>query len=102
MAGTRNTSVRSYDLYVESTVVDNTFASTQIDFIDMTDSTPFLSQGIIIANDDLANYIEFSFDGTTVAGKALAGNIITFDFRRARKIYLRSAAGGEAFRVFAW
>lgn len=104
MAGTRDTSIRSYHLYMEG-LTPNTgvFTDAEIDFVDMIDQTPFLSQGLIIANDNAAAGADilFSFDGTTVHGRAKAGDIITFDFRRERVIYLKSSAA-SAFRFWAW
>lgn len=105
MAGTRETSVRSYDLYTEgSTPNTNNFADALIDFVSQDAyATPFLSQGIIITNDNTSGgaNIQFSFNGTTVHGTVKPTEIITFDFRRERKIYLRSTSA-SAFRLWAW
>lgn len=104
MAGTRNTSVRSYHLYVEGlTPATGIFTDAELSFIDMIDQTPFLSQGLILANDNAMGGADilFSFDGLTVHGRAKPGDIITFDFRRERVIYLKSSAA-SAFRFWAW
>jgi len=104
MAGTRNTSIRSYHLYMEGlTPSSNVFADAEIDFVDMIDQTPFVSQGVILINDNAAAGADilFSFDGTNVHGRAKAGDVITFDFRRERVIYLKSSAA-SSFRLWAW
>jgi hypothetical protein len=104
MAGTGKTSIRSYSLYSEaSTDNSNDFSHTTIPFIDQVDSTPFVSQGIIIKNDNAAAGadIQFSFDGTNVHGKVKAGEDVTFDFRRERQIWIRSSAASP-FRFWAW
>lgn len=61
----------------------------------------FLSTGIILANDHMANFIEFSFDGVTVR-RIFAGETLNFGMRRERKIYLRGQAGGEDYRLLVW
>ena len=104
MAGTGVTSVRSYSLYVESvTPAAGAFSALTIPFVDQVDSTPFRSMGVIIKNDNAlgGNYIEFSFDGTTVQGKLKATEDITFDYKRETKIYLRSP-GASGFRLWCW
>jgi len=62
---------------------------------------PFRSQGITISN-DTANLVEFSYDGLYVSGQLLDSETKVFDFRIASMVYLRSAAGGDAVRVWAW
>lgn len=104
MAGTKTSSVRSYDLYAEGTTPNtNVFADAEIDFIDQNDGTPFLSQGIILTNDNSSPGADilFSFNGTTVQGRAKPGDKIAFDFRHERKIFLKSSAL-SAFRLWVW
>lgn len=104
MAGTGHTSVRTYNVYQEgTTVAGGTYAQGEIDFIDMVDATPFRSQGIIIVNDNalLGADILFSFDGTNLHGKVKPQEIITFDYRRETKIYLKSVAA-SGYRVWVW
>lgn len=103
-SGTGHTSVRSYELYSEGLTSNaNTFASGEIDFIDSGDATPFTSQGIILINDNAAMGADilFSFDGTSLHGRAKPGDTITFDFRRETKIFLKSSAA-SSYRLWAW
>lgn len=104
MAGTGNSSVRSYQLYAEGlTPNTNVFADAQINFLDEGDGTPFRSQGIIIKNDNAGGGADilFSFDGTTVHGRAKAGDMITFDFRRETMVFLKSSSN-SSYRFWAW
>lgn len=104
MAGTRTTSVRSYRFYTRSDpALTTNFADCQLTFIDKDDNrTNFLSQGVIIANDDNASEIQFSFDGTTVEGDLLPQESMNFFTFRHKVIYLRGAAGGEPYRLWSW
>jgi len=61
----------------------------------------FVSWGIRLIN-DTANDVEYSFDGTNVHGVLLGSEDLMFEGRREAKIFLRSAAGGDAVRVSAW
>lgn len=61
----------------------------------------FVSTGIRICNDGMAA-IEFSFDGKTADGKVVAGERIDFVGRTESRIWVKSVAGGELVRVFAW
>lgn len=104
MAGTGKSSVRSYSLYVKDTTDNsNDFANMEILFVDQGDATPFTSQGVIVKNDNASpgDPLEFSFDGTTVHGEIMAGEDITFDFRREKKVYIR-AVSATPFRFWAW
>lgn len=104
MAGPGKTSIRTYTLYVEGTTpMTGVYTDDEIDFVDQVDATPFLSQGIILANDNAGGGADilFSFDGTTLHGRAKAGDVITFDNRRERKIFLASGAV-SSFRLWAW
>lgn len=104
MAGTRNTSIRSYTLYREgNTPMTDIFADLEIDFIDQMDETPFISQGIILVNDNGGGGadITFSYDGTTIHGRAKAGDILSFDYKRETKIFLKSVAISP-FRLWCW
>ena len=107
MAGTYNTSVRSYNLYMEGTTPSsNHFADAEIPFVsqDVTvENVPFLSQGIILTNDNTTGgaNIQFSFDGTTLHGTVMPTEVITFDFRHETQIYLRFSAASP-FRFWAW
>ena len=101
MAGTGNTSVRSYTLYSTAAVTAD-FIGTEILFVDDMDNTPFLSTGIMFINDGTGDY-EFSFDGKSVHGRVNANDVLTFDFMKHRKVYLRGiAAAIPTFRMWAW
>ena len=101
MAGPGNTSVRSYDLYRTGTVTAD-FTDTEIIYIDDNDGTQFLSTGMIIVNDG-AGEMQFSFDGSRVDGLVLPNEVLTFDFRKKRRIFLRGVSGSTPdFRFWAW
>lgn len=108
--GPFDTSVRSYRYYARDTGSGGTgpnlttdFADCKLVLIDKSDGkTNFVSQGVIVSNDDLANEIQFSFDGITVEGDLLNGESMNFFSLRRKAIYLRGAAGGEPYRVWAW
>ena len=110
MPGTFDTSVRSYRFYARDLASGGTapnlttnFSGCKLELIDKGDGkTNFVSQGLIIANDDLVNEISFSFDGVTVEGDILFGESMNLFTIRRKIIYLRGFAGGEPFRVWAW
>lgn len=104
MAGTGDTSVRSYRFYARSSpAITTNFADCKLVFVDKADGkTNFVSQGVIISNDHAGNEIQFSFDGVTVEGDLLAQESMNFFSLRRKVVYLRSAGGGEPYRVWAW
>ena len=104
MAGTFDTSVRSYRFYARNDPqITANFADCKLVFIDRGDGkTNFLSQGVIIANDHAANEIQFSFDGVTVEGDLLPQESMNFFTFRRKVIYLRGSAANEPYRVWAW
>jgi len=91
---------RTYGIYVNGTT-GTAFSNTHIDFVDDIDSTKFVSISIIITNDSL-NTLQISFDGTGVHGDILGSETLTMDRRREQEIWIRSVAGGDAFRFWAW
>jgi hypothetical protein len=101
MAGTKNTSIRSYNFFRDSVVAaPGTYAANgPYEFVD-PDGTPFLSQTIQVINDTAA-FLFFSFDGVNDHGKLLSNEPLTQDFRRVRKIWIRGTAG-SAYRLWAW
>jgi hypothetical protein len=107
MAGTYDTSIRSYDLYMEGTTPStNVFSGLNIPFVSqntLVENVPFLSQGMIIANDNasMGANIQISFDGTTIHGTIQPQEMLTFDFRHETQIFLRSSAA-SAFRFWTW
>jgi hypothetical protein len=109
MAGTHDTSVRSYRFYTRAPApgagpaLTVNFSDCKLIFIDKEDGrTNFVSQGIIISNDSLGNEIQFSFDGVTVEGDLMAQETMNFFALRRKHIYLRGQAGAEAYRLWAW
>jgi len=63
--------------------------------------TGFTSTGLQLIN-DAATSIFFSLDGKRDHFELRAGENILFDFIRAQGIWLRGAAGGEAYRLIVW
>jgi len=105
MAGTGNTSIRSYNFFVDTTIAGGgTYAENQHEFIDVDDGTPFLSHSLTFSNDG-ATALSFRFTADPGSGAAHgrvdAGETLQMDFKRARRIYF-SGAGGLAFRFWAW
>jgi hypothetical protein len=106
MAGTGDSSIRSYRYYVRDTsgpALTTDFKDCVLVFIDRGDGkTNFTSTGIIISNDSSTDEIAYSFDGLTVDGELKAQEVMNFFQRRAKAVYLRGTAGGEPYRVTAW
>lgn len=106
MAGPGNTSIRSYNFFVDSTLQGGgAYGENLHEFIDVDDLTPFLSHSILIVNDGAAA-IDFRFSAPTGAAPASHGQVaaseqLQLDFKRARRIYL-SGTAGTAFRIWAW
>jgi len=59
----------------------------------------FLGGDFVISNDS-AKYIEYSWNGTKVDGKLLAGECIPESGVAQRDIWVRGEAGGEAYRIW--
>lgn len=104
MAGTFDTSVRSYRFYARnSPQITANFSDCKLVFIDRGDGkTNFVSQGLIIANDHGANEIQFSYDGVTVDGDLVHNESMNFFSIRRKLVYLRGSAAHEPYRVWAW
>jgi len=105
MAGTGNTSVRSYNFFVSGTIAAGGYAANEHIFIDADDGTTnFTSKTVILFNDS-ANVIDIRFSpdpgGGTPHMRALANEPVTLDFKRAKRAYL-SATVGSAFRLTAY
>lgn len=112
MAGTFDTSVRSYRFYARDPASGGSgpaltanFSDCKLVLIDKGDGqTNFTSQGLIIANDDgAANEMQVSFDGVTVEGDLMAQESMNFFSIRRKVVYLRATGGGPLpYRVWAW
>ena len=104
MAGTRETSIRSYNFFAEQTVVAGGFNTNLLEFIDVDEGHSFLSHTLIFANDG-ATDLAFRFTPDTGSGVAhgsvKAGETLQMDFQRKRRIYFNGAVG-LAFRFWAW
>jgi len=102
MAGTGTTSIRSYNFFIEPVVANVTFAtSPDVTFVDTLSGTNFISQSIMFSNDGAAD-IQFSFDGTNLHGRVKGGEALQQDFRRAKRIYLKTTGAPVAIRFWAW
>ena len=104
MAGTHDTSVRSYRFYTRNTpALTVNFSDCKLVFVDKEDGrTNFVSQGIIISNDSPGTEIQFSFDGVPVEGDLLPMETMNCFALRRKIIYLRGSAGAEDYRLWAW
>jgi hypothetical protein len=106
MAGTGNSSVRSYDFYRDSTLgapaLTTAFVDVGLTFTDDLSQTEFLSFAVMLANDHTTSDIFFSWDGVNVHGRVTPGTNVSFEHKRKRQIYLRGTAGGETYRLWAW
>ena len=61
----------------------------------------FNASDFVISNDHASQYIEYSFDGTTVHGKLLSGEVIPEYGVSYSNIWMRGEIGGEGFRIWA-
>ncbi len=102
MAGTGETSIKSYNFFLDTTVqAAGTYAANEHDFVDDPSGVIFTSHTIQILNDSLTDDMFFSFDGVTDHGHVLIAEKFTQDFRRAKKIWFRGTTG-ESFRFHAY
>ena len=106
MAGTKETSIRSYNFYVDTTLAGTgLYAENVLELVDVDDQTPFLAHTILFSNDGATDMLfRFSADPTGSAaahGRVRAGETLQMDFKRVRRVYLQGAAG-LAFRFWAW
>ena len=102
MAGTRTTSICSYNFWRDSVLaggggyVDN----GPYAFVDQVNATPFLSGAMHFVNDG-ATDLFWSFDGVNDMGRVAAGQQLPQLLRRERRIWFRGAAG-LAYRFWAY
>lgn len=101
MAGTKNTSIRSYNFFYDGAIQGaGSYAENFHTFVDAGDGTNFRSQTIMLLNDS-AGDIWFSLDGVNDHGRVLTGEKFTQDFRREKQIWFRGAPAA-AFRFWAY
>lgn len=79
-----------------------TTAYQKFTFADNRTGGEFLSSSILLSNDHVANYIDYSFDGVTFDGRLYFGETKTLPVKHARAIWLKGQAGGEQYRVEAY
>lgn len=101
MAGTRTTSIRSYNYYLELTVANAAYdLPNPYEFVD-PDGTPFLSNSVLFAA-DTGGDIYFSFDGVNDHGRVILNETLQMDYRRERRIWFRKATVNSTLRFWAW
>jgi len=59
----------------------------------------FASFSITLCNDAESGLIEYSFDGQTVHGRVMPGEIRKMDFCRHGVVWLRGQSGAEPYRL---
>ena len=101
MAGTGNTSIRSYNFFLDGTIAASGLYTDNFHaFVDTGSGVIFQSQTIMLLNDS-ANDIWFSFDGVNDHGRVVTSEKFTQDFRRERQIWFRGT-GADTFRFWAY
>lgn len=105
MAGTKETSIRSYNFFADGTIAGTgAYAENVLVFVDVDDQTPFRSHTLIFSNDGGTDMtFRFTPDpgGGAPHGRIAAGETLQMDFRREQRIYL-AGAPGLAYRFWAW
>jgi len=105
MAGTGETSIRSYNYFVDSTIQGaGTYTDNVLVFEDLDTTNPFTSHSIMLANDagsDIYFRVAPDTGGLPDHGRVKAGESLVQDFRRLKAIYLKGTPGA-AFRFWAW
>jgi len=105
MAGTQETSIRSYNFYFDGTIAGGgTYAENVLEFVDVDDGTPFVSHTLIFSNDGATDLLfRFTADpgGASEHGRIMAGETLQMDFKRVRRVYL-SGTPGLAVSFWSW
>lgn len=106
MAGTKETSIRSYNFYVDTTIGGATgaYAENVLEFVDIDEGVPFISHTLIFSNDGATDLLfRFAADpgGGGPHGRVRAGETLQMDFKRVRRVYL-SGAPGLPYRFWSW
>jgi hypothetical protein len=101
MAGTRNTSVRTYNLFLDLTITNAVYdLPNPYEFVD-PDGTPFLSTAILFAADSGGD-VYFSFDGVNDHGRVVLNETLQMDHRRERRVWFRKRTDNATMRFWAW
>ena len=101
MGGTRTTSIRSYNYFLDLSVTNAAYdLPNPHEFVD-PDGTPFLSQSLLFAP-DTGGAVYFSFDGVNDHGRVLLNETLQMDYRRQRRVWFRKATVDTALRFWAW
>lgn len=105
MAGTGDSSIRSYNFYADTVIGGTglyTDAANILPFIDTDSGVKFMSHSIQLVNDSASDiFFRVAEGGGADHGRVKAGESMTQDFRRLRAIYLKGTAGA-AYRFWAW
>jgi hypothetical protein len=109
MAGTGNTSIRSYNFFATGAIAGagavGLYAENLLEFVDLDDGTPFTPHSIMIVNDGAAD-INFRFaadpGGGASHGAVKTTEPLQLDFKRSRRLYLSGTVAGSGYRVWAW
>lgn len=105
MAGTGETSIRSYNYFVDTTIQGGgTYAENAHPFVDQESGVIFTSHSFQFANDSAADVFFRIVDpasGVTDHGRIAGGEVLSQDFRRMKAIWFRGTPG-SAFRFWAW
>jgi len=63
----------------------------------------FVAKNIILVNNvDSTEDIQFSWDGTNLAGELAIGEPLTLSGIDTGQIWVKSASGGMTYRIWAW
>lgn len=107
MAGTGETSIRSYNFFQDDVIAGTglyTDAGNILTFVDQDTVKPFTSHSVMLANDaasDIFFRVAPDIGGSPDHGRVKAGEVLVQDFRRLKSIYLKGTAGA-AYRFWAW
>lgn len=102
MSGTGDTSVRSYNFFVDRTIANVAYVVGSPDvFIDTTSGINFTSHTIMFSSDG-GGTLFFSFDGANDHGKILINEALQQDFRRVKQIWFRKDTADVPLRFWSW
>lgn len=101
---------KTHSFFTKLTITSSSFLPNDIKFIDNKTGVPFITKGILIANDSNVTtdtvQISFGKDGMNNYvndGEISGGEIITFDGRLETLVNIRAVSGTNIpVRIFAW